>query len=189
VLIEQVSRSNVPDCPKLPSDLQLLVNGTEVPAAFDPSSGCLSTTVTPPLTDQVGTVTVDALSGDRSLGHAEFAGLDPGSDAVLTVPADGVVQAGDEIVVVPPPALSTATVDLGYVYPLDDTTVATKLFSMPVRQADGVHLVVPAFSGRAAITFAGMPYVPQPTYTCTGFDFCTAIADNTLGPVFVTESP
>ncbi|HXJ19548.1 MAG TPA: hypothetical protein VMT03_04880 [Polyangia bacterium] len=32
---------------ELPADLHLLVNGTEAPAAYDPSSGCLLTTVTP----------------------------------------------------------------------------------------------------------------------------------------------
>ena len=56
----------------------------------------------------------------------------------------------------------------------------------PVRQADGLHVLV-RISGRAAVTFGGMPYVPLPSYSCPGFDICTANADNTSGPVSVTE--
>ena len=191
VVIEQAVRLGATGCPKLPADLRLLVNGTEVPAAFDPSSGCLLTTVTSGFSPQVGTVTVEAMDGDRALGHAEFSGLAPGGAATLAVPADGAVHAGDEVVVVPPPDLSTAYAGPAYVYPLDDTTVGSKLIPSQLadREADGIHLVVPAFSGRAAIAFWGMPYVPQPTYSCPGFDFCTADADKTVGPVFVTESP
>jgi hypothetical protein len=191
VVIEQVAPSGASGCPHLPADLHLLVDGTEAPAAYDPSSGCLLTTVASDLTPQVGTITVDAMDGNRALGHAEFSGLAPGGAATLAVPADGAVQAGDEVVVVPPPDLSTAYAGPAYIYPLDDTTVSSQLFpSQPAdREADGIHLLVPAFSGRAALTFSGMPYVPQPTYSCPGFDFCTADADSTVGPVFVTESP
>ena len=191
IVIEQVASSGATGCPHLPGDLHLLVNGTEAPAAYDPSSGCLLTTVTPDLTPQVGPITVDALDGDRALGHAEFSGLAPGGGATLAVPADGTVQAGDEVVVVPPPDLSTSFVGSAFVYALDDTTVAWSQFPTQLadREADGIHLVVPAFSGRAAITFLGMPYVPLPTYSCPGFDICTANADSTVGPVFVTESP
>ena len=78
-----------------------------------------------------------------------------------------------------------------FFYPLDDTTVGASLYppQPPVREADGVHAVVPAFSGRAAVTCSGMPYDPQPSYSCPGFDVCTANTDDTLGPVFVTEGP
>lgn len=191
VVIEQVARPDTTGCPKLPADLHLLVNGTEVPAAFDPSSGCLVTTVASDLTPQVGTVTVDAMDGDRALGQAEFSGLAPGGAATLAIPADGAVHVGDEVVVVPPPDLSTAYAGPADVYPLDDTTVNLQLYpTQPAdREADGIHLVLPAFSGRAAIAVSGMPYVTLPTYSCPGFDFCTANADSTVGPVFVTESP
>jgi hypothetical protein len=191
VVIEQVTPSGATGCRQLPADLHLMVNGTEVPAAYDPSNGCLLTTVTSDLTPQVGTVTADAMDGNRALGHAEFSGLAPGGAATLAVPADGAVHLGYEVVVVPPPDLSTAYAGPAYVYPLDDMTVSSKLIPSQAadREADGIHLVVPAFSGRAAIAFWGMPYVPQPTYSCPGFDFCTANADNTVGPVFVTESP
>jgi hypothetical protein len=191
VVIEQVARPGATGCPKLPADLHLLVNGTEAPAAFDPSSGCLLTTVALDPTPQVGTVTVDAMDGDRALGQATFSGLAPGGAATLAVPADGAAQAGDEVVVVPPPDLSTAYVGLADVYPLDDTTANAQLYPTQLadREADGIHLVLPAFSGRAAITVPGMPYVTLPTYSCPGFDFCTADADSTVGPIFVTESP
>ena len=190
VVIEQVA-GGPNGCPKLPANLHLLVDGTEVPATLDPSSGCLQTSWTSPLSPQVGTVTVDALVGGGSIGHAEFSGLAPGAAATLAVPADGVVQAGDEVVVVPPPDLATAYAGSADVYALDDTTVgwSTLPNRLADRQPDGIHVVVPAFSGRGAITFTGMPYVPLPSYSCPGFDFCTADADNTVGPVFVTESP
>jgi hypothetical protein len=191
VVIEQVTPSGAAGCPHLPSDLHLLVNGADVPPVFDPSSGCLLTNTALPLSPQVGTVTVDAMDGDRSLGHAEFSGLAPGGAATLAVPADGMVHAGDEVVIVPPPDLPTPSAGPAEVYPLDDTTVSSQLYpsQQADREADGMHLVVPAFSGRAALVFTGTPYVLMPTYSCPGFDICTASADNTVGPVFVTESP
>ena len=190
VVIEQVSPAGAASCPHLPSNLHLLVNGAEVPPVFDPSSGCLLTNAALPLSPQVGTVTVDAMDGDRSLGHAEFSGLAPGGAATLAVPADGMVHAGDEVVIVPPPDLPTPYAGPAELYPLDDTSVGSQLYPSPVdREADGMHLTVPAFSGRAALVFTGTPYVTLPTFSCPGFDICTANADNTVGPVFVTESP
>ena len=50
---------------------------------------------------QIGAVTVDAKDGEQLLAHQEFDGLAPGGGAMLAVPADGQVHAGDEIVVVP----------------------------------------------------------------------------------------
>ena len=191
VVIEQVESSIRPTCPTLPTTLRLLINGQEVPPVFDPTTGCLSTDATLPLTPQIGMVTVDVQDGDRLLAHAEFDGLTPGAGATLAVPADGQVQAGDDIVVIPPPTLPTGQATFADFYPLDDTTVAAQLYpsQSPERLADGLHVPVPAFSGRAAVTFFGMPYVTEPSYSCPGFDFCTADADNTLGPVFVTEGP
>jgi len=191
VVIIQVETNSRPSCPALPSTLHLLVDDQEVPLTFDPSSGCLNTSATFGLTPQIGTVTVDAKDGDQLLAHAEFQGLAPGGGATLAVPADGQVRAGDEIVVVPPPELPTGEASFAIFYPLDDTTVGAKVYppQPPVRLADGMHVIVPAFGGRAAVTFGGMPYVPQPSYSCPGFDICTADADDTLGPVFVTEGP
>jgi hypothetical protein len=190
VVIEQV-QGGLQGCPKLPADLHLSVNGTEIPATFDSSSGCLQTDWISDLSPQVGTVTVDAMESDAMVAHAEFSDLAPGGAATLAVPADGAVNAGDAVVVVPPADLSTAYVGAAFVYALDDTTVAwSSLPHQPAdREADGIHLVVPAFSGQGAIAFTGMPYVPLPTYSCPGFDFCVANADDTVGPVFVTESP
>ncbi len=191
VVFVQVSTFWRPNCPTLPSTLHLLVNDQEVPPTVDSSTGCLDASVTFGLTPQIGTVTVDAKDGDRLLGHAEFQGLTPGAGATLAVPADGQVRAGDEIVVVPTPELPTGGEILADFHPLDDTTVGADLYPpQPFgRLADGIHLLVPTFSGRAAVTILGMPYVPQPSYSCPGFDICTADADNTLGPVFVTEGP
>jgi hypothetical protein len=191
VLVEQVQSLAHPTCPTLPAGFHLLVNDQEVPPAFDPSTGCLYAALVSPLAPTVGTVTVDAMDGEQSLAHAQFDGLAPGGGATLAVPADGQVRAGDEIVVVPPPDLPTGQATYGDFYPLDDTTVSAHLYApmSPSRQADGLHMVVPAFSGRAAVTLAGMPYLPQPSYSCPGFDICTANADATLGPLTVTEGP
>lgn len=191
VVIEQVATNWRPKCPAVPSDLVLLVNGQAVPPAFDATTGCLNTSATLGLYPQIGTVTIEAKQGDEVLAHADFESLTPGSGATLAAPADGQVKAGDEIVVVPTPELPTGQATLADFYPLDDTTVSAKVFAPqpPTREADGIHVLVPAFSGRAAVTCGGMPYVPQLTYSCPGFDVCTADADTTLGPVFVTEGP
>jgi hypothetical protein len=191
VVIMQVETNWRPTCPSLPSDLVLLANDQEVPATTDPTTGCLNTSTTWVVPPPVGTVTVDAKLGTDVIAHAEFDGLAPGSTATLASPANGQVTAGDEVVVVPTPGLPTGEASLAYFYPLDDMTVGASLYppQAPVREADGVHVVVPAFSGRAAVTCSGMPYVPQPSYSCPGFDVCTANTDDTLGPVFVTEGP
>jgi hypothetical protein len=189
VLIEQVETATRPTCPKLPSDLRLLVDGAEVTPVFDSATGCLSTPVTLGPYPKIGPVAVEARNGDQVLGQAQFDGLTPGGDATLASPPDGMVHAGDDIVVVPPPALSTAWTGRAFVYPLDDTSVSSKLTPLAERRADGVHVILPVFSGRAAVTFTGMPYVVLPSYSCPGFDVCTADADTTLGPVFVTEVP
>lgn len=189
VVIAQVPASSRPSCPTLPSTLRLLINDQDVPPAFDSSSGCLSTSAMWGLTPQIGTVTVDARDGDRLLAHAQFQGLTPGAGASLAVPADGQVLAGDDIVVIPTPELPTGAESDACFYPLDDMTVAAHLWQAPERRADGIHVLVPTFNGRAAVTFGGKPYVPQPSYSCPGFDLCTANADSTLGPVFVTEGP
>jgi hypothetical protein len=191
VLIEQIANNARPTCPKLPSNFRLLVNESEVTPVVDTTTGCLSTQLVLGPYPKIQTVTVDAQEGDLVLAHAQFDGLTPGGDATLAAPPDGLVHAGDEIVVVPPPALPTAYGGPADIYPLDDTTVNARLDAPGTaeRRADGLHLVLPAFSGRAAVTFTGMPFVVQPVYSCPGFDACTAIADETLGPVFVTESP
>jgi hypothetical protein len=190
VLFRQAQRSPGSTCSRLPEDLRLLVADQEVPAAFD-DDGCLNTAVVSATVPSLGTVTVDVMDGDETLAHAEFEGLTPGAGARLAVPADGQVRAGDEIVIVPPPELPTGRANLAYFYPLEDESVAVELIPLnrAERHADGVHVRVPAFTGRAAVIVWGMPYVPQPTFTCPGFDFCVADADHTLGPVFVTGAP
>jgi hypothetical protein len=191
MLIDQVVSSAHPQCPKLPSTLRLQVNDTDVTPAYDADTGCLSTSVILGPAPKFGTVTVDAQDGDGLRAHAQFDGLTPGGDAALAAPVDGIVHAGDDVVVVPPPALSTSGPTAGYVYPLDDTSVSSQLLPAgpPDRRADGLHMTMPAFSGRAAVTFTGMPFVTLPTYSCPGFDACIANSDTTLGPVFVTEAP
>ncbi len=90
---------------------------------------------------------------------------------------------------VPPAALPTGEASFADIYPLDDATLAGRALTpaLATRLADGVHVLLPAFAGRAAVTFPGMPYLPQATYSCPGFAACVADADNTLGPVYVTE--
>jgi hypothetical protein len=189
VVFLQMQSPSTSACPKLPKALRLLVNGEDVAPAFD-DAGCLNTQVASALLPRVGTITADVKDGDETLAHAEFDGLAPGAAAKLVVPADGQVHAGDEIVIVPPRELPTGEASLADFYPLDDASVAVDLYASGVeRRADGVHMQVPAFSGRAAVTAWGWPYSPQATYSCPGFDFCVADTDHTLGPVFITEGP
>jgi len=190
VVIMQVTNNARPNCPGLPSNLRLLVGDQEFPPVKDPSTGCLNTPIQVGPYPQVGTITVDVMAGTDPLAHAEFQGLAPGGGATLAVPADGQVHEGDEIVVVPPPELSAGADAPGTFFPLDDPG-ATKLFGPKgaTREADGMHAWVPAFSGRAAVTFFAQPYTPHASYSCSGFDVCIGDADHTLGPVFVTETP
>lgn len=190
VLIAQATNNARPKCPALPSDLRLRVGDQEFAPVTDPSTGCLNTPIPLGPTPQVGTVIVDVLAGAAVLAHAEFNGLAPGGGATLAVPADGQVHAGDEIVVIPPPELSAGADAPETFYALDDPTGGRLFSPKPVtREADGMHVWAPAFTGRAALTFFAQPYVPQASYSCSGFDFCVADADHTLGPVFLTEVP
>jgi hypothetical protein len=193
VLLLQLPPPGASACVTLPASMRLSVNDQQVDAAFD-DSGCLDTPVVLGPVLQVGPITVDVEENGRSVSHGEFENLAPGAGATLTVPADGLVRAGDEIVVAPPPELPTGELDLsfGFFYPLEeDVWFSTGVLSpeQTTRLADGIHAKVPAFTGRAAVVFRGKPYVPDPKFSCSGFAVCTATADNTLGPVFVSGEP
>ena len=133
---------------------------------------------------QIGVVTVDAKDGGQLVAHAEFDGLAPGGGAMPALSPRTVRCTRDEIVVVPTSGLPTGEATFADFYPLDDTTVSAKLYSLErLRDRRTVFTCWSRrSSGRAAVTFGGMPYVPLPSYSCPGFDICTANADNTLGP-------
>ena len=193
VLFLEVVPLGATGCSALPASARLFVNGQDFAPAVD-DTGCVKTPITIGPSPTVGTVTVEVHDGTEVVSHGEFDNLAPGGGATLAVPADGMVHAGDEIVVVPPAGLPTGMLanTFGVFYPLEDAATWTPT-GLPVtgatRLADGVHVKVPAFVGRAAVVFHGMPYVPDATFSCSGFAVCTAMPDNTLGPVFVTEAP
>jgi len=194
VLFLEVPPPGTSSCSPVPDSTRLSVNGQQLVTVLD-DTGCVNTPVALGPSWQVGRITVEVNEGDQVVSHGEFENLAPGGGATLAMPADGVVQSGDEIVVVPTPELPTGMLAQSFArfYPLDDAGAWRPSGVLSpgeaTRLADGIHVRVPAFVGRTAVVFAGMPYVPDPTFSCTGFAVCTAIADNTLGPVFVTGVP
>jgi hypothetical protein len=189
VLLEQRTVAGV--CHPLPPSLQVTANGQEMPMTLD-SNGCLNSqlTIGPLLQPPPGVMVVAVEDGGRMVAQAMAGNLTPGVGAALAIPADGRVQAGDEIVILPPPALPSAQPSIASVFPLQQTPWPGVLYatSYPVRLADGIHFTLPSFEGQAAVVMRGTPLIPVPMLTCEGFAVCTAIATNTLGPVLVTES-
>jgi hypothetical protein len=180
-------------CAALPESTRIRVNGAEIASSLD-SSGCLDTSMSLGPYLQVPAITVEVEERGELIGQARFDQLAPGAAASLTVPADGQVRAGDEIVVVPPPELPTSVPSTGTLCPLDPASHGGTSSCVPLgrsleRLADGLHASMPAFTGRAAVFFAGTPSVPDARFSCSGFAACVAIADGTLGPLFVTGVP
>jgi hypothetical protein len=180
-------------CAALPESTRLRVNGADISsgASLD-SSGCLDTSVSLGPYLQVPSLDVEVEENGAVVAEGWFDQLAPGGAATLAVPADGQVRAGDEIVVVPPPELATSVPSTGSLCPLDQAPPAGGCLPLGLsleRLADGLHATMPAFTGRAAVFFAGTPPAPDAQLSCSGFASCIAIADGTLGPVFVTGVP
>jgi hypothetical protein len=58
------------------------------------------------------------------------------------------------------------------------------------RRIDGLHVQVPAFSGRAVMAVWGtISSSLNAEVTCPGFAVCLAESADTLGPFFVTGAP
>ena len=103
------------------------------------------------------------------IAQATYDGLTPGVAASLASPADGMVHAGDDVVVTPPPELPSSQVLLGSILPLEgDPWRPQDIPGSLERRPDGVHATMPVFSGRAALVLKGSPLDPVDG-RCKGF--------------------
>jgi hypothetical protein len=186
-LYQPTGAGSGPPCDNLPASLQVTGLGQTLPLTLN-AVDCLYTSVITPPTLQPSPVVFTANLDGTMVGQATFDGLTPGAAASLVSPADGVVRVGDEVVISPPPSLPSNTLSLGDVFPLEEVPWPgpQTISSEEVRLADGIHIKMPAFTGRAAVAFEGSPFLPDPTVNCDGFAVCTATPSDVLGPVFVT---
>ncbi len=188
MVVEQKKNSDG-SCDDLPASLQLFAFDQLVPLERDANNCvCANLVATPTMTPS--SVTVTAERDGEVLAKGTFDNLIPGLGATLVAPADGLVHAGDEIVVAATPLLPSSTPGIGWVFPLEGTPWPGSEYvaGIPTRFPDGVHAKMPAFSGRAAVVLDGRPSAPQVTVDCQGFAVCVGDASNVLGPVFVTEA-
>jgi hypothetical protein len=187
-IVVQQRKNSDQSCDDLTASLQMSTFGQPLPLAWD-ADKCLDTQVASTPTMASSSVTITAEENGKMIAQGTFDDLLPGLSATLLTPADGVVHAGDEIVISPTPGLPSSQVAIGSVFPLDETPWPGSEYvaDIPTRSADGIHVHMPAFSGRAAVVLKGSPYAPQATVDCQGFAVCTGNASNALGPVFVTE--
>jgi hypothetical protein len=174
--------------PPLLAETTFTANGHDFAPVMD-QYGCVNTPIDLGLSPSGGPVIVDVRENGGAVAHAQFDGLAPGVGATLAAPAGGMVRAGDDIVIVPPPDLASSMISGGESFYLIDQGSSISSPGLAQRLADGIHVTAPAFTGRAALTVSGMPYIPDPTFSCSGFAACAAIADNTLGPVYLTGVP
>lgn len=176
------------ECADLPASVQVTVNGAAVTLNADAANCAQGQLLLGPfLHDQ--SAQVEVRDGNEIIAEGTFANLMPGVGASLANPADGRVRSGDEVVMVPPFELPTSE-PLVYIFPTGDPQRGvTQLFStdLPQRLADGIHFHVPAFVGGGMVVAHGMPYTPDASVTCAGFGVCVGDADNTVGPIFITE--
>jgi hypothetical protein len=184
---------NSKSCRTVSPSLRVTANDHEMPLVRAAGSCLDSSLVLGPFMAPPPLI-VEVLDGGRNVGGAMFGNLAPGAGATLASPANGLVHADDELVIVPPSALPSSFVYSGIegsIYPLDQTPWpgTMQVSGMPDRQPDGVHVRVPAFTGHAALVLKGSPVTPTPMFSCDGFAICTAMATNALGPVFITGTP
>ncbi len=188
-LVVQQKKQTDGSCDDLPASLQILAFGQPVPLTRD-ADNCLNSEVAATPTMASSSVTVTAEENGEMIAEGTFDDLLPGLGATLVTPADGMVHAGDEIVISPTPGLPSSEIATGSLFPLEGTPWpgAEYTADLPTRFPDGVHVHMPVFSGRAAVVLRGSPYGPQATVNCHGFAVCLGDASNVLGPVFVTEA-
>jgi len=141
------------------------------------------------------TITIRYEIEERLLATATFHRVAPGLNATLTVPADGVVHAGDEITVVPPPELPTSGPGYPHFYPVDPEPGTPWLIGgvRPLEPAtrlpDGIHVKVPAMTGRVAMVIDGSGELTQADVTCEGFASCSGGIATVVGPVYLDVQP
>jgi hypothetical protein len=199
VLVTQ--RPPTPDatqCRALPPSARFTIDGEDMTALGTTLDGCFDLRFTkgPFLEFGNAPVTIRYEEDGRQIGEGMFRDLAPGTVATLAEPASGEARPGDQIIILPPPAMPTSTPSVVAFYPLDLPASAewprygvTAGSGPSTRTPDGILATVPRMAGRAAVWMIGMPYAPQAQFTCVGFAFCAAIEDNSLGPVLLTVVP
>jgi hypothetical protein len=189
---------NATQCRPLPPSARFTIDGEDMTARGTTFDGCFDLRFTkgPFLEFGNAPLTVRYEEGGRQIGEGLFRDLAPGALATLAAPASGEARPGDQITILPPPAMPTSTPAFAAFYPLDEPASAEWSpygvgdgAESPTRSPDGIHATVPRMAGRAVVWMIGMPYAPQAQVSCVGFAFCTAIEDNSLGPVFLTVVP
>jgi hypothetical protein len=189
-LVVQQQTNKDGTCDDLPPSLQVFAFGLPLPLARD-ANDCVGAQVTTPPSMGSPSVTVTAVQDGDTIASGTWDNLIPGLGATLVSPADGMVHAGDEVVITATPGLPSSLPGPGWVFPLEETPWPGSEYVLdipPKRFADGIHFHMPVFSGRGAVVLKGTPYFTEPTVNCAGFVSCVGDATNALGPVFVTET-
>ena len=178
-------------CRRAPDSTRLTVDGVDVPLVRDPDTDCLTGQfLSQPVLEDLA-VTARLEEWGKLVGEVVFGGLMPGTAATLVRPSDGRVRAGDEVLIGPPPTLPTSGGVWAAYYPLDDGDWLPK--GMPVdssvRDLEGLHVTVPAFTGPAVLIVQGTPVHIPADVACPGFAYCNETIEETLGPFMVTGVP
>jgi hypothetical protein len=195
VLVTQRPPRDAMQCRQLPTSARFTIDGQDVTALGTTPDGCFDLRFTkgPFLDFDNAPVTVRYEEYGRQIGEGVFRDLAPGTMATLAVPASGEAHPGEQITILPPPAMPTSLPGAASFFPLDAPASATwqryGVTTSTTRSADGIHVTVPQMAGRAAVWMIGMPYSPHAQFTCVGFQLCTTITDNSLGPVLLTVVP
>jgi hypothetical protein len=176
-------------CVALPSSTRVLINGQETALAAKDETGCMEggQILGPLLHDQSVTVMVE--QSGQATATATFNNLLPGTAATMSGPSE--LHAGDDIVIRPVPDIPDAQMGLASFYLLDDPIWrSTGALGDVQRQRDGLHVKVPAFTGRAVFTVWNTHCdIGASEASCPGFDVCFAECAGALGPFFVTGVP
>jgi hypothetical protein len=188
-LVVYQKKNSAGTCDYLSPSLRVFAFGQSVPFVRD-ADNCLCARGAATPTMVSSSVTVTAEQDGQTIATGTFDDLIPGLGAVLVAPADGMVHAGDEVVMTATPGLPSSNPGPGWVFPLEGTPWpgSEHTADFPARFSDGIHVKMPVFSGRAAVVLKGTPYLPPATVNCEGFVACVGHATNALGPVFVTEA-
>jgi len=193
VVIDQTSRGNGGNCAPLPASTRVIVNGEPLGWGYDAETQCLKGDQTFAMAADGQSVAIEVEQDGSVIAQMQANAMAPGTKARLAAPSDGIVHPGGEILVVPPTELPSSYITIPGFYPLESGTFDAYGLNPPAastRLADGIHVPVPTFVGRAAFVAVGTPpYVPGLVTTCDGFIECNATADNMLGPLYVTEEP
>lgn len=181
-------------CRRASASTRLTINDVDVPLVRDPATRCLEgrLAVGPLLQDHPPTFSARLEEDGRPVAEALFDDLLPGTTARLVSPADGRVKAGDELVIIPPQALPTSEAWGSRFYFMDAPDwqpLGVAAPTPPRRLLDGIHVEVPAFTGRAVLIIRGMPFFISPEISCPGFALCTATVATTVGPILLTGAP